>query len=829
MAAASPFVVRKAAVLGAGVMGAQIAAHLVNANVAAVLYELPAKEGDPNGNVAKAIDNLRRLEPSPLSTPSKAGFIEAANYDQHLDRLKECDLVIEAISERMDWKADLYRKVAPHLGEHAIFASNTSGLSINKLAESFPEGMRERFCGVHFFNPPRYMHLVELIPAAATDATILDRLEGFLVTTLGKGVIRAKDTPNFIANRVGVFSMLATIHHAERLGIGFDVVDALTGSLIGRPRSATFRTADVVGLDTFAHVVNTMKEALPGDPWHRYYEAPGWLKELIAQGALGQKSRRGVYQKVGADIQVLDLKTKAYRLSEQKADDSVVEILKNRNTRERFEQLHGASHPQAQFLWSIYRDSFHYCAVHLAEIADNARDVDLAIRWGFGWNQGPFEIWQEAGWQPVAKWIAEDIAAGKAMASVPLPSWAVEPARNGVHGPQGSYAPAENRYQPRPSLPVYRRQPFPDRVLGEEAKYGMTIFETDGVRCWHTGDDIAIVSFKSRMHAIGDDVLDGVQRALDEAERNYMGLVVWQTEPPFSVGANLKKTPAGGAKPSQPSAVGRLFRQFRREAESLALKAARSLGVADQLMAGKLAEVERLVEQFQDTTQALKYSMVPTVAAVDGLALGGGCEFIMHCDRAVATLESYIGLVEAGVGLLPAGGGCKEFAMRASGDAKGGEMSPFLQKYFKSVAMAEVGRSAEHARELGYLRPTDRVVMNRFELLEIAKAELRALSAAGYRPPLRASAIPVLGRSGISTIKAFMVNMLEGGHISEHDYLIGSKVALVMCGGDVEGGSLVDEQWFLDLERSHFMELIATEKTQARIEHMLKTGKPLRN
>ncbi len=829
MPAASPFIVRKAAVLGAGVMGAQIAAHLVNANVAAVLYELPAKDGDPNGNVLKAVDNLKRLEPSPVSIPSKAGFIEAANYDQHLDRLKECDLIIEAISERLDWKADLYRKVAPHIGDGAIFASNTSGLSINKLSESFPAELRKRFCGVHFFNPPRYMHLVELIPAAATDGAILDRLEGFLVTTLGKGVIRAKDTPNFIANRVGVFSLLATIHHAQRLGIGFDVVDALTGTLIGRPRSATFRTADVVGLDTFAHVVNTMKDALPDDPWHRYYEVPDWLKELISQGSLGQKTRRGVYQKVGNDIQVLDLKSRSYRLSEQKADDAVVEILKNRNVAERFQQLHASSHPQAQFVWAIFRDSFHYCAAHLAEIAENARDLDLAIRWGFGWSQGPFEIWQAAGWQRVAKWIAEDVVAGKAMAAVPLPAWAADPARTGVHTPRGSYSPGEQVYKARPALPVYRRQPFPDAVLGEEAKYGETIFETDGVRCWHTGDDIAIVSFKSRMHAIGDDVLDGVQQALAEAERNYMGLVIWQTEPPFSVGANLKKTPAGGAKPSQPSAFGKFFRQFKRDAESLALKAARQFGVADQLMAGKLAEVERLVEQFQDTTQALKYSMIPTVAAVDGLALGGGCEFIMHSDRAVATLESYIGLVEVGVGLLPAGGGCKEFALRAVGDAKGGEMSPFLQKYFKSVAMAEVGRSAEHARELGYLRPTDRIVMNRFELLEIAKAELRSLAAAGYRPPLRASAIPVLGRSGISTIKAFMVNMLEGGHISQHDYLIGSKVATVMCGGDIEGGSLVDEQWFLDLERSHFMELIATEKTQARIEHMLKTGKPLRN
>src|SRR5262245_18242385 len=828
MPAASPFIVRKAAVLGTGVMGAQIAAHLVNANVPAVLYELPAKDGDPNANVLKAVDNLKKLEPSPLSTPSKASFIEAANYDQHLDKLKECDLVIEAISERLDWKAELYRKVAPHVGEQAIFATNTSGLSINKLSEACPEGLRRRFCGVHFFNPPRYMHLVELIPAKNTDGAILDDLEQFLVTTLGKGVIRAKDTPNFIANRVGVFSMLATVHHAQRLGIGFDVVDALTGTLIGRPRSATFRTADVVGLDTFAHVVNTMKETLPNDPWHPYYEVPGWLKRLIEQGALGQKTRRGVYEKIGSDIHVLDLKTQQYRLADGKPDDGVVGTLKNKDVAARFGELHASSHPQAQFLWSIHRDAFHYCAATLADIADNARDLDLAIRWGFGWNQGPFEIWQAAGWQKLAKWIADDIAAGKAMANVPLPAWVTDPGRDGVHSPRGSYSPAVNSYKPRSALPVYRRQPFPDRVLGEPVRYGDTIFETDGVRCWHTGDDIAIVIFKSRLDAIGDDVLDGVQRALDEAVRNYMGLIISQTEPPFSVGANLNKTPAGGARPSKPSAFGRLFRQVRREAESLALKAARQFGVADQLMAGRLAEVEKLVGQFQETTQALKFSMVPTVAAVDGLALGGGCEFIMHADRAVATLESYIGLVEAGVGLLPGGGGCKEFAMRAAADAKGGEMSPFLQKYFKTVAMAEVGRSAEQARELGYLRPTDRIVMNRFELLEIAKAELRAL-AAGYRPPLRQLAIPVAGRSAIATIRAFMENLLAGGHISEHDYLIGHKVAIVMCGGEVEGGSLVDEQWFLDLERKHFMELIATEKTQARIEHTLKTGKPLRN
>ena len=823
-----PLIVRRAAVLGAGVMGAQIAAHLVNANVPVLLYELPASAGDPNGNVLKAIENLRKLEPSPLSTPSKADLIEAANYAEHLERLKECDIIIEAISERIDWKADLYRKIAPYIGGSAIFASNTSGLSINKLSESFPPEARKRFCGVHFFNPPRYMHLVELIPAAGTEPALLDDLEAFLITTLGKGVVRAKDTPNFIANRVGVFSLLATIHHAERLGIGFETVDALTGALIGRPKSATFRTADVVGLDTFAHVVNTMKDTLPDDPWHPHYDVPEWLKNLIAQGALGQKTRRGVYQKVGRDIHVLDVASGSYRPSEGRADDRIVEILKNKNVAERFEQLHASDDAQAQFLWSVYRDAFHYCAVLLADIAHNARDLDLAIRWGFGWERGPFEIWQEAGWQRVAGWIAEDIAAGKTMAAVPLPGWVTD-GRSGVHTSQGSYSAATNAYQPRSQLPVYRRQPFPATLVGEEVRYGETIFETEAVRCWHTGDDIAIVSFKSRMHAIGGDVLEGVLRAIDEAERSFIGLVIWQTEPPFSVGANLKKTQTGGEKRSEPSAFGKLMKSVRREAQSLALKAARQIGVADQLMAGRLAEVEQLVEQFQETTQALKFSAIPTVAAVDGLALGGGCEFVMHCDHAVVTLESYLGLVEAGVGLLPAGGGCKELAMRAAAEARGGDIGPFIQRYFRAAAMAEVGRSAEHAKALGYLRSSDTVVMNRYELLHVAKARLRALAESGYRPPLRQNAIPVAGRNAIGTIKAFMINMREGGQISEHDYLIGSKVATVMCGGDVEGGSLVDEQWLLDLERHHFMELLATEKTQARIEHMLKSGKPLRN
>ena len=828
MTAKSAFLVRKVAVLGAGVMGAQIAAHLVNAGVEAILFELPAKEGDPNDNVRRAIDGLKKLDPSPLSVLSRADAIQAANYDQDLALLKECDVVIEAISERMDWKKALYDKVASHLGDNTIFASNTSGLSINALAEAMPEPARTRFCGVHFFNPPRYMHLVELIPGRTTDPAILDRLEEFLVTTLGKGVIRARDTPNFIANRVGVFSILAAFHHTQQFSLGFDEVDALTGSLIGRPKSATYRTADVVGLDTLAHVVNTMKETLPNDPWRQYYDAPDWFKQLIEQKALGQKSGRGIYRKQGKEIQVLDLGKKDYRPAAGEAVESVVAILKNKNVAERFAQLRASPHPQAQFMWAAMRDMLHYCAVHLEAIADNARDLDLAMRWGFGWNQGPFEIWQAAGWQQMAKWIADDIAAGKTMASVSLPSWVIEPGRDGAHKAQGSWSVSERAYQPRSALPVYRRQPFPDRLISEKAVYGATVFETDAVRLWSTGDDIGIVSFKTKMHAIGEDVLDGVMQAIDESERNLKGLILWQTEPPFSVGANLSG--GGGRKNEQkPSALVSMMKKFKREAESAMLKAAFKLNVADSLMAGRLEKVEQVVEQFQATSQALRYAMIPTVAAVDGMALGGGCEFTMHCDRAVASLESYIGLVEAGVGLLPAGGGCKELAMRAAAEAKGGDAFPFLKNYFQNVATAQVGKSAEHARELGFLRASDRIVMNRFELLHAAKAELDAMAEAGYRPPLRMRNIAAAGRSAIATFKMAMANMLAGRHISEHDFLIGSKVAYVMCGGDVEPGTLLTEEWYLDLERQAFMELIATEKTQARIEQMLKTGKPLRN
>jgi 3-hydroxyacyl-CoA dehydrogenase len=484
---------------------------------------------------------------------------------------------------------------------------------------------------------------------------------------------------------------------------------------------------------------------------------------------------------------------------------------------------------QAQFLWSVYRDTFHYCAYHLAEIADTVRDVDFALRWGFAWEQGPFEIWQAAGWQAVVRVMQDDLAAGRTMSDAPLPGWATDPQRTAVHTAQGSYSPQSAGYRPRSALPVYKRQAFPEPLRGVPVQYGETLFETAAVRCWHTGDDVAIVSFKTRLHTIDDAVLDGVLQAIDLAQQRYAGLVIWQTEPPFSAGANLKRRSGEPASGSKPSAGGALLKRLRRGAAPLVLKAAHRLGVADQLMAGKFAEIEELVVRFQETTQALRYSMIPVVAAVDGLAMGGGCEFVMHSDRAVVSLESYIGLVEVGLGLIPAGGGCKEFAMRAAAGPHGGDLMGALQRYFKTVATGEVSHSAQQARAWGYLTPSDRLVMNRHELLHVAKSEARAFAEAGYRPPLHPSGIPVAGRDATATLKAYMVNLLEGGRISEHDMLVGEMLAVVMCGGDVDAGSVVDEQWLLDLERAHFMELIATEKTQQRIEHMLKTGKPLRN
>ncbi|HEY0819732.1 MAG TPA: 3-hydroxyacyl-CoA dehydrogenase family protein, partial [Rhizobacter sp.] len=511
----SRFNVRKVAVLGAGVMGAQIAAHLVNVKVPVVLFDLPAKEGPKNGIVTKAVDGLKKIKPSPLGIPEDAALIQQANYEEHLELLKDCDLIIEAIAERMDWKLDLYTKVAPFIAPHAIVASNTSGLSITKLSEVLPAEIKPRFCGIHFFNPPRYMYLVELIPTPTTRPEILDQLESFVTTALGKGVVRAKDTPNFVANRVGIANMLSTMKEAENFGLSYDVVDDLTGKKLGRASSGTFRTADVVGLDTMAHVMKTMQDNLKDDPFYSAYATPKAVAALIEKGALGQKTGAGFYKKVGKDIQRLDPAKGDYVPAGGKADEIVARMLKKAPA-ERLKLLRESTNPQAQFLWAILRNGFHYAAVHLADIADSAREIDLALRWGFGMNQGPFELWQQAGWKQVAEWVKADIDAGKALSKAPLPAWVFD-GRDGVHTPEGSWSASQNKYLPKSNLPVYQRQHFPEALFGSGAvdplKSGTEEFKNDEVRAWTLDGEVLILSITSKLHLIGEGVIDGLAKA----------------------------------------------------------------------------------------------------------------------------------------------------------------------------------------------------------------------------------------------------------------------------------------------------------------------------
>lgn len=791
----SRFQVRKVAVLGAGVMGAQIAAHLVNVKVPVILFDLPAKEGPKNGIVTKAIDGLKKLKPSPLGVAEEAALIGQANYEEHLEQLKDCDLVIEAIAERMDWKLDLYRKIASFVAPHAIVASNTSGLSITKLSEALPEEIKPRFCGIHFFNPPRYMQLVELIATPGTRPEVLDQLETFVTSALGKGVVRAKDTPNFIANRVGIAGMLATMVEAEKFGLGYDVVDDLTGKKLGRASSGTFRTADVVGLDTMAHVIRTMQDNLQADPFYPHFATPKVLAALIEKGALGQKSGAGFFRKVGKDILRLDPAKGEYVPAGGKADEIVARMLKKAPA-ERLKLLRESSNPQAQFLWAILRDGFHYAAVHLKDVAQSARDVDLAMRWGFGTSQGPFELWQAAGWKQVAEWIKADIEAGKALSSEPLPAWVFD-GREGVHSAEGSWSPSENRYVPRSTLPVYERQFFPEAVAGlgqDPLKSGTEEFRNEEVRVWSLDGEVLVASITAKLHLISPTVTEGLLKAVDIAEQKYQGLVIWSPDDVFSAGANLEA----------------LMPVFMKSGAK---------GIAPE------------EKKLQDAMLRIRYAQVPVVAAVRGLALGGGCELAVHCAKRVVHMESYVGLVEVGVGLIPGAGGLTYIARRAAENATkapGTDLLNFIKEGFTAAAMAKVGTSALESRQLGWLLDSDVVVPHKDELLFVATNEAKALAASGYRPPLR-KPFPAAGRTAIATIKAQLVGMRDGGFISQHDYHLGSLIADVVCGGEVEPGSLVNEEYLMALERKHFCSLLEHPKTQERIMGMLQTGKPVRN
>ncbi|TBO31391.1 3-hydroxyacyl-CoA dehydrogenase/enoyl-CoA hydratase family protein [Aquabacterium lacunae] len=798
----SRFNVRKVAVLGAGVMGAQIAAHLVNCKVPVVLFDLPAKEGPKNSIVTKAVEGLKKLKPSPLGVTDDAALIQQANYEEHLEELRGCDLIIEAIAERLDWKEDLYKKIAPFVNDKAILATNTSGLSITAMANVLPEQLRSRFLGIHFFNPPRYMYLVELIPTQYTDATVVDQLEAFVTTAVGKGVVRCEDSPNFIANRVGVAGLMFTMIEVKNFGLGYDVVDDLTGKKMGRASSGTYRTCDVVGIDTMAHVIKTLQTGCAADPFAAAFAMPADVQALLDKGNFGQKTKAGFYKKDGKAIFQFDLKSGDYIPGGNKADKEVTDILK-KPAAERVKLLRESSNPQAQFIWAMLRNAFHYAAVTVEGIADTCRDVDLALRWGYGMKQGPFELWQQAGWKQVAEWVKADIDAGKAICSAPLPAWVFD-GREGVHTAEGSWSPAKKTYVPQRDLPVYKRQFFREDVFGsgavDAAVAGKTLFEDAAIRLWTLDDEVVIASIKSKMHTISAEVTAGLTKGLELAEAGYKGLVIWSQDGPFSAGADLQS-------------------------------------MMPAFMQGGGKAIAPFEKALQDFMLSLRYSNVPSVAAMHGLALGGGCELAVHASRRVAAMESYVGLVEVGVGLIPGGGGLAYLARRAAEQLEpskgvsgqtGGDLIGFMKEGFQAAAMAKVATSAIEAKKFGYLVDGDVIVPNKDELLHVAIAQVKAMYESGYRAPAK-KLFPVAGRSAKATLQSSLINMRDGGFISQHDYHISSCIADVLTGGDVDYGTLVSEEYLHALERKHFCSLLDNPKTQERIMGMLSTGKPVRN
>jgi len=588
----------------------------------------------------------------------------------------------------------------------------------------------------------------------------------------------------------------------ENYGLTPDVVDDLTGKKLGRASSGTFRTADVVGLDTMAHVIKTLQDNLSADtdPFYGSFATPEVLKTLLEKGHLGQKAKAGFFKKVGRDIQRFDLKEGDYVPAGAKADEVYGRMLK-KPAAQRLKLLRNSEGAQGQFLWAILRNSFHYAAMHLASIADTARDVDFAMRFGFGMKQGPFELWQEAGWLEVAKMIQEDIDAGKALCQAPLPDWVFKgpvAEAGGVHTPQGSWNPTTQQFEGKRQLPVYARQHFPQDVLGANApqamKSGTTVHEDSALRVWTLDGEVLIASIKTKMHAISPDVTEGLMRAIDLAEKNYHGLVIWSPDEMFSAGADLQ-------------------------------------AMLPAFMVGGVDMIEGVEAELQNLMLRLRYASVPTVAAVQGLALGGGCEMAVYCAKRVAAMESYIGLVEVGVGLVPGAGGLTYIARRAAENAAtstGKDLLHFLTEGFTAAAMAKVGTSALESRKLGYLLESDVVVPHKDELLFVAINEVRSMSASGYRAP-HPRQFAVAGRSGLATIKGQLVNMRDGGFISAHDFHIASLIANVVTGGDINDGTLVNEAYLMTLERKAFCGLLTHPKTQARIMAMMNTGKPLRN
>ena len=764
--------IHSVAVLGAGVMGAQIAAHAANAGLSVLLLDLDA------GTARAGLRRARGLKPDPFFTPETARRIATGGFDADLPHIGGCDWIVEAVVERLDVKQELLARVEPHRAERAVVSSNTSGIPIGSLAAGRGAAFRRRWLGTHFFNPPRYLPLLEIVPAADTDPAVVDAMVRFGERTLGKGVVVAKDTPNFIANRIGMFGVLRVLEQLAGGAHTIEEIDAMTGPAVGRPRSATFRTLDLAGLDVLAQVAANLAERLEDAEERASFALPPLVAGMVERGWLGSKADGGFYRKRetgdGSEILTLDPRTMDYRPRRSPRLPALDAAAAIGDPAERIRTLFEDRGRVGEFLRATLAPTLVYAAEAAPAIAHSIDDVDRAMRWGFGWELGPFELWDAVGIDAVLR------AAGR-----PDPPALVRDLRRSAPAPAAAVRFRPGAVPPRaPDLQLLRRAKEERPPVRRNA----------GASLVDLGDGVLGLEFHSKMNAIGGDTVAMMQAGVEEAAGNFEALVVGNDAPAFSAGANLM----------------------------LLLLAARE---------EDWDEIDLLVRTFQAAVLGLRYAAVPVVAAPAGLALGGGCEIVLHADRVQAAAETYLGQVEVGAGLIPAGCGTKELLARFMARAPAGAADPlpYVRQAFELVGLGKVSTSAADARRLGLLRDTDAVTMNRERLLADAKAAALGLARAGYQPPAPRGDVPV-GGAGVRAALDLGVHLAwRAGRISDYDAHVGRTLARVLAGGDLPHAAAVPEQRLLDLEREAFLSLCGEPRTQERIAHLLKTGKPLRN
>ncbi len=777
---------KRVAVLGAGTMGAQIAAHLANVGVPALLLDLKREGDDPSALARQAVQRMLKMRPAPFFVPENAALIEVGNFEDDLEKVAGCDWVIEAIAEKLDWKRDLWRRVAPLRRADAIVSTNTSGLPLAQIAEGFPAEFQRYWVGTHFFTPPRYMKLLEVIPGEQTLPEVIEAVSALGDRLLGKGVVLAKDTPNFIANRIGTFAAGRAMALREEVGLTIEEVDLLTGPAIGRPKTGTYRLGDLVGIDVLMHVGQNLYDNLNGDPFKSTFLPDELMKRLVASGATGRKAGRGFYKKEGKEILVVDPETLEYRQQQEPRLPGLAEVRNDPDPVSRVRRLLESDGRESRFLWPLLRDSFAYTAGRIPEISDDVYAVDRALRWGFGWDLGNFELWDGLGAAEVVERSRRD--------GVEFPEWIdrVLESGSGFYG-MGERGPLYFDLQASALRPLPEE---PGKVrLDVLKKLEGTVLTCPDASLLDLGDGVACLEYHSKMNSLGPAIVEFSARALDEVSRNFEGMVIGNQGANFSVGANL-----------------------------VFLLQAASQGLWEEL--------QQAVAAFQTLTQSFRFSPKPVVAAPVGRTLAGGCEVVLGADAVVAAAETYMGLVEVGVGLIPAGGGTKEVLMRATAqygqDLRSDRMQG-VRKAFETLGMAKVSSSAEEARRLDLLTATDAIEIQSDRLIHRAKQKVLALAAAGYRQPRPRPDVAVVGGPGLAVLEVGLHLMHRAGYVSDHDKLIGQKLCHVLTGGDINHATYVSEEYLLQLEREAFLSLCGEEKTHQRIEAMLKTGKPLRN